>query len=101
MRTKYSNPYFKNEDMHNKLLAFIEKRRPKLSPNPNINQYDEDQLPVPDKTNKTQASWLKSPSSVYMSNMNVASRGPFNKSNLVSVDASTEELPPDSIMNQS
>lgn len=42
MRTKYSNPYFKNQEMHNKLLAFIDKRKPKLSPNPNINQYDED-----------------------------------------------------------
>lgn len=63
LKLKYSNPYFKNADMHKKLLNFIDKRKPKLSPNPNINMFEESQLPLPDKTNRTQASWIKSTSS--------------------------------------
>ena len=78
MQTKYSNPYFKNQEMHDKLLTFIDKRKPTNSPNPNINHYYEDQLPIPDKTNRTQASWLKSQSSA---------RSPFARTtNLVSVN---------------
>ena len=42
MKTKYSNPYFKNKDMHHKLLALLDKRNPAENPNPNINAYDED-----------------------------------------------------------
>ena len=42
MKTKYSNPYFKNKDMHHKLLALLDKRNPAQNPNPNINAYDED-----------------------------------------------------------
>ena len=64
MKTKYSNPYFKNAEVHSKLLKFIDKRKPKLNPNPNINTFEESLLPIPEKTNRTQASWLKSPSSV-------------------------------------
>ena len=43
MRIKYANPYFKNEKMNNKLHDYLEHRRPKLEPNPNINQFEEDQ----------------------------------------------------------
>ena len=98
MRIKYSNPYFKNEEMRKKLLNLIEARKPKLSPNPNINQYDEEQLPIPDKTNQTQANWLKSPSKRFSSlninsdqTLNVASRGPFAKTTIVSNDASEDD----------
>ena len=42
MRTKYANPYFKNEKIHNKLLDYLDQKRPQLSPNPNINQFEED-----------------------------------------------------------
>lgn len=28
MKLKYSNPYFKNPQMHSKLLSFIDKRKP-------------------------------------------------------------------------
>lgn len=59
MRTKYANPYFKNEEMHSKLLEYINQKKPVLSPNPNINQYEEDQLPVPESTSKSQAGWIK------------------------------------------
>ena len=33
MKVKYSNPFFKNPEMHDKLLEFLDKQRPKLSPN--------------------------------------------------------------------
>lgn len=49
MRTKYSNPYFKNPKMHEKLLTFINNRKPELTPNPNINAFEEDRLPIPEK----------------------------------------------------
>ena len=95
MRTKYSNPYFKNQEMRERLLNLIDVRKPKLSPNPNINMYDEEQLPIPDKTNKAQAPWLKSPSDIQMTlsalnehsdqTLNIASsKSPFAKVNLVS-----------------
>jgi len=58
MKLKYSNPYFKNKEMHGKLLEFLHQRKPKEVPNPNINTYDDDQLPIPDKSNQTQAKWL-------------------------------------------
>lgn len=47
MKLKYANPYFRNEKMHEKLLKFINKRKPKLSPNPNINTYEADTVAVP------------------------------------------------------
>ena len=53
MRTKYANPYFKNEEMHIKLLDYINQKKPVLNPNPNINQFEEDQLPVPESTSKS------------------------------------------------
>ena len=40
MKTKYSNPYFKNKEMRDKLVGYLEQRKPKLLPNPNINGYD-------------------------------------------------------------
>lgn len=87
------------------MLDLIEARKPKQLPNPNINQYEEDQLPVPDKTSQTQASWLKSPSSAVVKksllvlnerseqnmNIGVASRGPFTKLSLASGNASDQE----------
>ena len=59
MRTKYANPYFKNAEMHGKLLEYLDRKKPQLSPNPNINLFDEEQLPVPEKTNRSQASWVR------------------------------------------
>ena len=64
MKQKYSNPYFKNKDMHNQLLSYLDQRRPKLSPNPNINAYESDRVPFPEKIARSNASWLNSPSSV-------------------------------------
>ena len=47
MKLKYANPYFKNEKMHEKLLKFLNKRKPKLSPNLNINNFEADSVAVP------------------------------------------------------
>lgn len=59
MRTKYANPFFKNPEMHHKMLELLDQSKPKLVPNPNINSFEEDLLPIPDKTNRSQAPWLK------------------------------------------
>lgn len=53
MRIKYANPYFKNENMNNKMMDFLDKRKPKLSSNPNINQFEDDKLSIPTKTSVT------------------------------------------------
>ena len=53
MRTKYANPYFRNEKMHKTFVDFIEAKKPKLTPNPNINQFEQDKLPVPEETNRS------------------------------------------------
>ena len=45
--------------MNDKLLTYLEQMKPKMPPNPNINSFEENQLPVPDKTNKTQVGWLQ------------------------------------------
>ena len=71
MKTKYSNPYFKNKEINSKFLEFLEKRKPGLSPNPNINGYDESNLPIPERMNRSQVSWLKSPESLINSRNNL------------------------------
>ena len=55
MRIKYANPYFKHEKINKKLIEYIEKRKPKLIANPNINGSEEDQLSVPERS---QGSWM-------------------------------------------
>ena len=39
MRTKYSNPYFKNPDMRAKLVNYLDSSRPQMEGNININDY--------------------------------------------------------------
>ena len=59
MRTKYSNPYFKNPEMKQKLLDYIERRKPKLEPNQYLNLIHEIDQPVPEMASKTGQSWVK------------------------------------------
>ena len=59
MRNKYSNPYFKNQEMQGKLLNFLDKRKPKLSPNPNINTLEADTVSLPGSLARSPASWFK------------------------------------------
>ena len=44
---EYTNPYFKNRVMHKKLMDMLERRKPSLSPNPNINAFEADKFPLP------------------------------------------------------
>ena len=46
-RMEYTNPYFKNRVMHKKLMDMLERRKPSLSPNPNINAFEADKFPLP------------------------------------------------------
>ena len=60
MQTKYSNPYFKNPEMRDKLLQYIKERKPKLEPNNNLNLVQETDLPVTDlAADQTNQSWIK------------------------------------------
>lgn len=52
MRIKYANPYFKNEKMNSKLMDYLETRKPKQTPNPNLNQFEEELNPIPDRISR-------------------------------------------------
>ena len=53
MRTKYTNPYFRNGRVHKTFVDYIETKKPSLSANPNINAFEQDKLPVPELTNRS------------------------------------------------
>ena len=74
MRTKYSNPYFKNNDMRSKLVTYLDNSRPQMEGNVNINEYEEAQLPISERAGKTGASWINK-DSVYRS----TSRSPITR----------------------
>ena len=46
--------------MHEQLLTYLQSKRPQLETNPNINLLEEDALPVPEKTARSQVSWIRS-----------------------------------------
>ena len=85
LRQQYSNPFFKNQDMNQKLLAFLDKRKPKLEANENINRDEADSVSVPGDLARSQASWFKSPRSVFNANsshqffspQNAGAKSPF------------------------
>ena len=70
MRNQYSNPFFKNPDMHGKLLKYLDKRKPKLEENLIVNAIEADTVSLPGDLARSQASWFKSPKSVFNLNEN-------------------------------